>query len=96
MHGPFTGYVRTKKVESNTKDAEVKIMIGLKSYNFRSMCLYFLFLFFRHIQRKHSPPNGYHGIYAIDCEMCYTTNGMEVMLRYNKKVFNQLQKLSKV
>jgi len=41
MHGPFTGYVRTKK-------------------------------------RKHSPPNGYHGIYAIDCEMCYTTNGMEI------------------
>jgi len=41
MHGPFTGYVRTKK-------------------------------------RKHSPSNGYHGVYAIDCEMCYTTNGMEI------------------
>merc|ERR1719273_989818 len=41
MHGPFTGYVRTKK-------------------------------------RKHTPANGYHGVYAIDCEMCYTTNGMEI------------------
>ena len=35
--------------------------------------------FVRTKSRKCNPPNGYHGVYAIDGEMCYTTQGMELI-----------------
>ena len=30
-------------------------------------------------KRKTSPANGYHGIYALDGEMVYTTHGLELI-----------------
>lgn len=35
--------------------------------------------FIRTKSRKCNPPNGYHGVYALDGEMCYTTQGMELI-----------------
>ena len=35
--------------------------------------------FIRTKGRKCNPPNGYHGVYALDGEMCYTTQGMELI-----------------
>lgn len=30
-------------------------------------------------RRKSAPLNGYHGVYALDCEMCYTSQGMDLI-----------------
>ena len=74
MHGPFSGYVRTKKVNLIISYSSKTIM-GCYAY----IVLYIPNDFCLYIQRKHAPANGYHGVYGIDCEMCYTTNGMEVI-----------------
>lgn len=34
--------------------------------------------FVRTRPRKTPPPNGYFGVYAVDCEMCFTTLGLEL------------------
>ena len=79
MHGPFTGYVRTKKVTIILYlNANIKRLFYFILFHY---CQNIHFIFYQ--QRKHSPPNGYHGVYAIDCEMCYTTNGMEVILLFS-------------
>lgn len=35
--------------------------------------------FVRTRSRKSPPPDGNYGVYALDCEMCFTTNGLELI-----------------
>ncbi|KAF4524257.1 hypothetical protein B566_EDAN008805 [Ephemera danica] len=47
--------------------------------------------------RKTPPPNGYFGVYAVDCEMCFTTQGLElakisVVAADGRLVYNALVK----
>jgi RNA exonuclease 1 len=34
--------------------------------------------FVKTLPRDEEPANGDHGVYALDCEMCYTTLGLEL------------------
>lgn len=34
--------------------------------------------FVKTLPRDEEPPDGDHGVYALDCEMCYTTLGLEL------------------